>query len=516
MSFSKCHCENSVAFARKRSDRTKIFLCISFVIFYMLCLAPEEIHGIQWLGIYRLPRSADHPVDSTADRFTNSECHKATNELGLRRRQSRFCSHPRLGYAMLAVLRAAHAVGYHCPKAFADRRWNCTSIHRLPEVSPELKRGTREKALVHAFSSAALLFEIGRYCALNKIRFCSCGDENAVYPPSDYQSGEGEMKGSNTYGDSGGALVYESGMEENGANSPMSSGLNDRHSTSMTEGQPTVSRFYWAGCSDNLRVARKYASEFLGFPNTRALTSSPSEMDRNELNVEEDLKLDRITRAAYFEDEIPLEPDEDESFEQQDFKYHSSDPKDRVRKSVDYNWQYMYQRNTVQPPPYHQYQASYEPFAYRPVNGMPARINNPEIGQNRRRPRRPPTRGRQGRHQINRVMDRHNYLAGVVLMEMNHKLVCKCHGVSGSCAQRVCFRQLRRIDDEVMQKVLKLRYLAAKQVTMGAKRELIAKTFTGAGFVDEVVKQHELVFTEHSPDYCNVEPHRGSVGTHDR
>lgn len=46
-------------------------------------------------------------------------------------------------------------------------------------------------------------------------------------------------------------------------------------------------------------------------------------------------------------------------------------------------------------------------------------------------------------------------------MEANQKLVCKCHGVSGSCAQRVCFRQLRRIDTELMQKALKMRYLVS-------------------------------------------------------
>lgn len=98
-------------------------------------------------GIYRLPRSANHPADAPADRFSYRECQKATNELGLRRRQKRFCAHHRFGYAMLAVLRAAHAVGYHCPKVFSDRRWNCTSVHRLPYVSPELKLGMRSYAL---------------------------------------------------------------------------------------------------------------------------------------------------------------------------------------------------------------------------------------------------------------------------------------------------------------------------------------------------------------------------------
>ncbi|CAH8502628.1 unnamed protein product [Heterobilharzia americana] len=351
-----------------RQKSKLIGIIVYLLLFQLIVSYISSVQGIRWLGIYRLPKGADHPVDSTAERFTPAECQKAANELGLRRRQMRFCLDSRFGYAMLAVLRAAHAVGYHCPKTFSDRRWNCTSIHQLPHVSPELKRGTREQAIVHAFASAVLLFEIGRYCALNKIRYCSCGDEDGAYSTPNYPSSHsyttnnnlpGQQHRQNVYSDFSGALVYNSGGNSLDPTDTSKSG-----SIPMTDGQPTIE------------------------------------------------------------------------------------------------------------------------------NGK--------------------------KKSVIRTLNRHNYLAGVVLMESNQKLVCKCHGVSGSCAQRVCFRQLRRIDTEVMQKALKMRYLAAKQVSEGMNGDLMAKTFIGNGFIDEVVKPEELVFSEHSPDYCNVEPQRGSVGTRDR
>lgn len=63
---------------------------------------------------------------------------------------------------------------------------------------------------------------------------------------------------------------------------------------------------------------------------------------------------------------------------------------------------------------------------------------------------------------------------------------------------------------------MQLIFQAAKQVTQGANGQLIGKTLLDKGFVDEVVKHEELVYSEDSPDYCNVEPQRGSVGTRGR
>ncbi|VDN14959.1 unnamed protein product [Dibothriocephalus latus] len=81
------------------------------------------------------------PVSAFSFQHDPAKCQIARNHLGFRPRQYKFCTDPKLGYAMLSVLRAARAVGFHCPEAFSDRRWNCSSITKLPWVSPELKLG---------------------------------------------------------------------------------------------------------------------------------------------------------------------------------------------------------------------------------------------------------------------------------------------------------------------------------------------------------------------------------------
>ncbi|OON23892.1 wnt family protein, partial [Opisthorchis viverrini] len=371
-------------------------------------------------GIYRLPRSADHPPDTTADRFTSAECHTASTELGLRRRQTRFCNHPRFGYAMLAVLRAAHAVGYHCPKAFADRRWNCTSIHRLPDVSPELKRGTREQALVHAFSSAALLFEIGRYCALNKIRSCSCGDENNAYPVIDYPSEPGWFLHTVSPMLIPGALIYEGGSEDSGQSA---AGAVNGQSVSMTDGQPTVSRFYWAGCSDNLQVAREYASAFLGFPNIRVVDLPPAETPSGRSESTED-RIKRVRRSFETLDFEDADGDGEEE-EEEEGTMASEDsltPSQigthhaiRMRRHLPYEWQYPYadESTSQQSTPTNEHQ-QYRTYLYRPPVRQPNMPPSPMSYLNGRWPRRLKQRGRRARSQIIRIMDRHNYLTGVV------------------------------------------------------------------------------------------------------
>ncbi|CAH8524686.1 unnamed protein product [Heterobilharzia americana] len=456
----------------------------------------------------------------------------------------RFCLDSRFGYAMLAVLRAAHAVGYHCPKTFSDRRWNCTSIHQLPHVSPELKRGTREQAIVHAFASAVLLFEIGRYCALNKIRYCSCGDEDGAYSTPNYPSSHsyttnnnlpGQQHRQNVYSDFSGALVYNSGGNSLDPTDTSKSG-----SIPMTDGQPTVSKFYWAGCSDNLRVAKEYTSLFLGFPNVQVMLPPPIESENPNVDSMQDMNSqNRYKRSAYsshvtehtlysteyseasklhidpfvsnYADEEDDNEDEEGEIDDSQLFLLQKEYTDRRRRNLHRSWSYQ---PTPQNNIYPQYNPG-KPMYNSLQNGIDENNRPSQHYADQRWPRRP--RSRNGKKKsVIRTLNRHNYLAGVVLMESNQKLVCKCHGVSGSCAQRVCFRQLRRIDTEVMQKALKMRYLAAKQVSEGMNGDLMAKTFIGNGFIDEVVKPEELVFSEHSPDYCNVEPQRGSVGTRDR
>lgn len=89
---------------------------------------------------------------------------------------------------------------------------------------------------------------------------------------------------------------------------------------------------------------------------------------------------------------------------------------------------------------------------------------------------------------------------------------CKCHGVSGSCSVKTCWRGLYDIghiaDD------LKAKYLSATKVThrvVGTRRQLVPKEMDV-----RPVREAELVYLVSSPDYCNNNSKLGSYGTQDR
>lgn len=89
---------------------------------------------------------------------------------------------------------------------------------------------------------------------------------------------------------------------------------------------------------------------------------------------------------------------------------------------------------------------------------------------------------------------------------------CKCHGVSGSCSIRTCWRGLQDLKDIAMD--LKTKYLSATKVVhrpMGTRKQLVPKD------IDiRPVRENELVYLQSSPDFCMKNDKMGSVGTQDR
>ncbi|XP_013863379.1 protein Wnt-11 [Austrofundulus limnaeus] len=118
---------------------------------------------------------------------------------------------------------------------------------------------------------------------------------------------------------------------------------------------------------------------------------------------------------------------------------------------------------------------------------------------------------RSGSH-ANKLMHLHNSEVGRQVLRRSVELKCKCHGVSGSCSVRTCWKSFQDLKDIAMD--LKSRYLSATKVVhrpMGTRKQLVPKD------IDiRPVRDNELVYLHSSPDFCTKNEKLGSVGTQDR
>uniref|UniRef100_A0A4W3IG50 Protein Wnt n=1 Tax=Callorhinchus milii TaxID=7868 RepID=A0A4W3IG50_CALMI len=104
-------------------------------------------------------------------------------------------------------------------------------------------------------------------------------------------------------------------------------------------------------------------------------------------------------------------------------------------------------------------------------------------------------------------VDMHNTNAGL-------KTTCKCHGVSGSCAVRTCWKQLSSFHETGH--LLKLKYEAAVKVhsvtnDATGETELISPKRHSYTLKNHVPRTTDLVYIEDSPSFCR--PSKYSPGT---
>nr|XP_028571721.1 protein Wnt-11b-like [Podarcis muralis] len=114
--------------------------------------------------------------------------------------------------------------------------------------------------------------------------------------------------------------------------------------------------------------------------------------------------------------------------------------------------------------------------------------------------------------QISRVLNLHNNAVGRQVLSDSLETMCKCHGVSGSCTVKTCWKGLR--DLATIGSELKSKYLEATQVMpwlVGSRRQLAPR-----GGRLRPLKADELAYLVHSPTYCLKNPKLGSLGTQDR
>lgn len=100
----------------------------------------------------------------------------------------------------------------------------------------------------------------------------------------------------------------------------------------------------------------------------------------------------------------------------------------------------------------------------------------------------------------------HNNEVGRKVIRLSLKRECKCHGVTGSCNLKTCWRQLQPLD--VIGSKLKLKYRNALRVQfVNNKLQEEVKNKVSSTRMDK-----KLVYLEASPDYCKRNNIRGSPG----
>ncbi|XP_074646568.1 protein Wnt-16-like [Tubulanus polymorphus] len=112
---------------------------------------------------------------------------------------------------------------------------------------------------------------------------------------------------------------------------------------------------------------------------------------------------------------------------------------------------------------------------------------------------------------VKNMANLHNNEVGRQVIVDAMKLVCRCHGVSGSCSVRTCWKrmpQFRHVGN-----IMKSRYEQAVRVAQRSKRKLRRKDRTKRRVP---IPKDTLVFYEHSPNYCKRDTRKGVFGTRGR
>lgn len=100
------------------------------------------------------------------------------------------------------------------------------------------------------------------------------------------------------------------------------------------------------------------------------------------------------------------------------------------------------------------------------------------------------------------------FLFQAVKMKMD--LVCKCHGVSGSCSIRICWQKMKEFRS--IGAYLKEKFDGASLVQLSKKKNKLKRISKNM----KKPTKKDLVYLEESPDFCEYNPKSGSLGTKGR
>jgi len=108
----------------------------------------------------------------------------------------------------------------------------------------------------------------------------------------------------------------------------------------------------------------------------------------------------------------------------------------------------------------------------------------------------------------------HTALVDVQMVASSLAPTCKCHGVSGSCSIKTCWKALPDVRQFGL--ALQKRYATAMQIRARRDRRSRERRLVAVQRSRRSVAEDELVYYTISPDYCLPDNSLGSVGTRGR
>lgn len=117
---------------------------------------------------------------------------------------------------------------------------------------------------------------------------------------------------------------------------------------------------------------------------------------------------------------------------------------------------------------------------------------------------------KKGQSDIRTLIDLHNNEAGRLAVKNHMRTECKCHGLSGSCTLRTCWKKMphfREVGDRLLEK-----FNGAFKVMAGND----GKSVVPVGHNIKPPDKRDLIYSAESPDFCSANRKTGAPGTRGR
>jgi wingless-type MMTV integration site family protein 4 len=120
-----------------------------------------------------------------------------------------------------------------------------------------------------------------------------------------------------------------------------------------------------------------------------------------------------------------------------------------------------------------------------------------------------------------KLMNLHNNEVGRRIILKNMKQMCKCHGVSGSCSIKVCWKilpEFRVIGDELMKSYRLAARIKENRVKERVKKlnMIVSRRSSRNSHETELLYKDDLIFIDKSPNFCQHSKRDGIIGTKGR